>query len=79
MDSAREALGSVHHVEAHQIDVVRGIPQITVRFLVEAENDEAELASARRAALAMQDAVEEVATTGRLQVLQRRRGAWIPV
>lgn len=79
MDAAREALGSIHHVEAHQIDVVRGIPQITLRFLVEAENDDAELASARRAALAMQDAVEDVATTGRLQVLRRRRGAWIPV
>ena len=79
MDAAREALGSLHHVEAHQIDVVRGIPQITLRFLVEAENDDAELASARRAALAMQDAVEDVATTGRLQVLRRRRGAWLPV
>ncbi|MDP9882761.1 hypothetical protein J2W21_000240 [Sinomonas atrocyanea] len=79
MDAAREALGSLHHVEAHQIDVVRGVPQITLRFLVEAENDEAEVAAARRAALVLQDAVEDVATTGRLQVLRRRRGAWIPV
>lgn len=79
MDAAREALGSLHHVEAHQVDVVRGVPQITLRFLVEAENDEAEVAAARRAALVLQDAVEDVATTGRLQVLRRRRGAWIPV
>ena len=54
-------------------------PQIPLRSLVEAENDEAEVAAARRAALVLQDAVEDVATTGRLQVLRRRRGAWLPV
>ncbi|WP_369046398.1 hypothetical protein [Sinomonas sp. P10A9] len=79
MDAAREALGSMRHVEAHQIDVVRGVPQITLRFLVEAENDADERAAARAAALAMQDAVEDVAATGRLQVLVRRRGSWVPV
>ncbi|GAB3271047.1 hypothetical protein GCM10027449_06500 [Sinomonas notoginsengisoli] len=79
MEAAREALDSMHHVEAHQINVVRGVPQITLRFLVEAENDDAEVAAARHAALAVQDAVEDVATTGRLQVLRRRRGAWVPV
>lgn len=79
MDAAKEALGSMHHVEADQIDVVRGVPQITLRFLVEAENDDDERASARRAALAMQDAVEDVATTGRLQVLRRSRSRWLPV
>ncbi|GAA2201541.1 hypothetical protein [Sinomonas flava] len=79
MDAAREALASMHHVEADQIDIVRGVPQITLRFLVEAENDSDEVAAARRAALAVQDAVEDVATTGRLQVLRRSRGRWVPL
>ena len=79
MEAAKEAVGSLHLVEADRLDVVRGVPQITVRYLVEAANDDDELAAARAAALVMQDAVEDVATTGRLQVLRRRRGAWVPV
>ncbi|GAB4100857.1 hypothetical protein [Sinomonas halotolerans] len=79
MAAAKEAVASVHLVEADQIDIVRGIPQITVRFLVEAANEPEEIAAARRAGLIMQDSVEDVATTGRLQVLRRSRGRWLPV
>lgn len=79
MEAARDALGSRHLVEATQLDVVRGVPQITLRFLVEAASDDDEAAAARESALLMHEAVEEVATTGRLRVLRQRRGRWVPV
>ncbi|NUP74153.1 MAG: hypothetical protein HOQ07_05830 [Sinomonas sp.] len=79
LEAAREALGSRHLVEAAQIDIVRGIPQITLRFLVEGASDGDEAAQARESAFAMHDAVEDVATTGALRVLRQRRGTWVPV
>ncbi|KHL03485.1 hypothetical protein [Sinomonas humi] len=79
MEAAQEALGSRHLVEASQLDVVRGVPQITLRFLVEAASDDDETAAAWASALAMHEAVDEVATTGRLRVLRQRRGKWVPV
>jgi hypothetical protein len=79
MEAAAEALGSRHLVEATQLNVVRGVPEITLRFLVEAGNDDDELAAARESAFAMHDAVEDVATTGRLRLLRQRRGKWVPV
>ncbi|MEA5457044.1 hypothetical protein SPF06_20155 [Sinomonas sp. JGH33] len=79
MQAAQDALASRHLVEATSLDVVRGIPQVTLRFLVEGASDDDEAAQARESALAMHDAVEEVATTGVLRVLRRRRGKWLPV
>lgn len=78
LQAAEEALGSRHLVEATRIDVVRGVPEITLRFLVEAASDDDEAAAARESALMMHEAVEDVATTGRLRLLRQRRGRWIP-
>jgi hypothetical protein len=78
MQAAEEALGSRHLVEATQLNVVRGVPEITLRYLVEAASDDDETASAWKSALLMHEAVEEVATTGRLRVLRQRRGRWVP-
>ncbi|WP_422935348.1 hypothetical protein [Sinomonas sp. P47F7] len=79
LQAAEEALASRHLIEATRLDVVRGIPEITLRFLVEAASDDDEAAAARESALAMHDAVEGVATTGTLRVLRQRRGRWVPI
>ncbi len=79
MASAVEALGTRHHVEANQLDIVRGVPQISLRFLVEARDFSGENSEAQLSASMMRDAVERVAVTGRLSVLRRIRGKWAPV
>ena len=79
MDTAVAVLGSLHLVEANQLDIVAGIPRITLRFLVDPADWEAESRQATRAALSMRHAVSEVADVGRLRILRRRRGRWEPV
>ncbi|MFS0718745.1 hypothetical protein ABC337_05555 [Arthrobacter sp. 1P04PC] len=79
MDAAVEALGTRHHVEAHQLELAGGVPQLNLRFLVEAPAYAAENSQALEAAAMMRDAVERVALTGNLTVLRRNRGRWAPV
>jgi len=79
MDAAVEALGTRHHVEAHQLELAGGVPQLNLRFLVEATAYTAENSQALEAAAMMRDAVERVALTGSLTVLRRNRGRWAPV
>lgn len=79
MDAAVEALGTRHHVEAHQLELAGGVPQLNLRFLVEATAYTAENRQALEAAAMMRDAVERVAVTGNLTVLRRSRGRWAPV
>ncbi|MDN3935732.1 MULTISPECIES: hypothetical protein [unclassified Arthrobacter] len=79
MDAAVEALGTRHHVEAHQLELAGGVPQLNLRFLVEATAYAAENSQALEAAAMMRDAVERVALTGNLTVLRRNRGRWAPV
>ncbi|HET8880336.1 MAG TPA: hypothetical protein VFN00_12860 [Arthrobacter sp.] len=79
MDAAVEALGTRHHVEAHQLELAGGVPQLNLRFLVEATAYTAENSQALEAAAMMRDAVERVAVTGNLTVLRRNRGRWAPV
>lgn len=79
MDTAVAALSERHLVEANQLDVVAGVPRITLRFAVEASTDDDENAHACSAAFALRQKVERVATTGAPRVLRRRRGKWLPV
>ncbi|MFP5365473.1 hypothetical protein D7Z96_08955 [Pseudarthrobacter phenanthrenivorans] len=79
MDTAVEVLASRHHVEAHQLQISGGVPQLNLRFLVEATEDRGENQQARESAAMMRDAVEGVALTGTLTVLRRSRGKWLPV
>jgi len=79
MEAATDAVGSAHLVEAHQLDVVGGVPRITVRFLVEPGAYDDENRQAMLAAENMRHAVEEVAHTARLAVLRRVRGRWDPL
>ncbi|MBD1593105.1 YjbH domain-containing protein [Arthrobacter sp. S1_S22] len=79
MDTAVEALGTRHHVEAHQLQLAGGVPQLTLRFLVDATEYSGENRQARDSAAMMRDAVERVALTGSLTVLRRSRGRWTPV
>ena len=79
MAAAIEALATRHHVESHQLELAGGVPQLNLRFLVEATADSAENRQAREAAAMMRDAVERVALTGTLTVLRRSRGRWAPV
>jgi hypothetical protein len=77
MATALAAMGSIHLVEANSLDVVAGVPVITLRFLVEASSTDDENQRAAAAAAAMQSAVDEVAVTGRLTTLRRERGKWL--
>ncbi|KRE81600.1 hypothetical protein [Arthrobacter sp. Soil763] len=79
METAVEALGTRHHVEANQLELAGGVPQLNLRFLVDATAYAAENRQALESAAMMRDAVERVAVTGTLMVLRRSRGRWAPV
>lgn len=79
MDAAVMGVGSVHLVEANQLDLVRGVPVIRVRFLVDATNREREDAAARDAAVVLADAVGRVARHGALRITRREGGRWLPI
>ena len=79
MDTAVAALAGRHHVEANQLDIVAGIPRITLRFTVEELERDVENSTARESAALMRAAVEAVAVTQRLAVLRRVRGRWMAV
>ncbi|MBT1003510.1 hypothetical protein KIH31_12940 [Paenarthrobacter sp. DKR-5] len=78
MDTAIRTLAERHLVEANQLDVVAGVPRITLRFLVDTSTDPEEDAAAWQAAARMRAGVEQVAVTASPQVLRRRRGKWLP-
>ncbi len=79
MAAAVAALATRHHVESNQIELAGGVPQLNLRFLVEATEYSGENHQARESAAMMRDAVERVALTGSLTVLRRKRGRWAPV
>ncbi len=79
MAAALEALETRHHVESKHLDIVGGVAQISLRFLVEPRDYSGENSEARASAAMMRDAVERVALTGNLYVLRRQRGKWSPV
>lgn len=79
MAAAVEALETRHHVESNQLDIVGGVPQISLRFMVQAGEYSGENSEARTSAAMVRDAVERVALTGSLYVLRRSRGKWAPV
>ncbi|MEO6531020.1 MAG: hypothetical protein ABI563_00680 [Specibacter sp.] len=77
MDVAVAAVGAAHVVEANQLDIVAGIPRITVRFMVEASEHDAENQFARNAAVSMAHGINTVATTGALRTARRSAGKWL--
>jgi hypothetical protein len=79
MSAAVEALETRHHVESNQLELAGGVPQLNLRFLVDATSYSGENNQARESAAMMRDAVERVAVTGTLTVLRRNRGRWAPV
>ncbi|MDR6438036.1 hypothetical protein J2790_003185 [Paenarthrobacter nicotinovorans] len=79
MAAAVEALETRHHVESNQLDIVGGVPQISLRFTVGDRDYSGENDEARTSAAMMRDAVERAAITGSLYVLRRSRGRWSPV
>jgi hypothetical protein len=79
MARAAAALAATHTVEAKDLEVVARVPRIVLRFTVPESTREGEDAAAAAAAGRMRDSVREVATTGRLEVLRRDRGRWLPV
>ena len=79
MAAAVEALETRHHVESNQLELAGGVPQLNLRFLVDATSYSGENSQAQEAAAMMRDAVERVAVTGNLAVLRRSRGRWAPV
>lgn len=79
MATAVEVLGTRHHMESNQLELAGGVPQLNLRFLVDATAYAAENSQALESAAMMRDAVERVAVTGTLTVLRRNRGRWAPV
>ncbi|MBG0740119.1 hypothetical protein IV500_12085 [Paeniglutamicibacter antarcticus] len=77
--TAVETLGSIHLVEANQLDVVRGVPQISLRFTVQAARYDDENRQACNAGASVRHAVESVAVTGPVTVTRRIRGKWVPI
>lgn len=79
MDMAVAVVGAAHVVEANQLDVVAGVPRITVRFMVESSEYDAENRLARDAAASLRHGVNTVATTGALRTFRRSAGKWLPL
>lgn len=79
MGMAVAAVAAAHVVEANQLDIVAGVPRITVRFMVEASEFDAENLLARNAAAAMAHGVNTVATTGAVRTARRSAGKWLPL
>jgi hypothetical protein len=79
MSRAEAALSATHNVEAKDLEVVARVPRIVLRFTVPESTWDAENLAAAAAAGRMRDGVLDVATTGRLEVLRRDRGRWVPV
>ncbi|WP_207345554.1 hypothetical protein [Arthrobacter sp. E3] len=77
MDMAVFTVGAAHVVEANQLDVVAGVPRITVRFMVEASEYDAENQQARNAAASMAHGVNTVAVSGMLRLFRRSAGKWL--
>lgn len=77
MNAAVDTLGARHHVDANQLDVVAGIPRITVRYTVE-DDGQPDIQAVESAAL-LRAAVEGVAVSEKLVVLRRTKGRWIIV
>ena len=77
MDMAVASVRAAHVVEANQLDIVAGMPRITVRFMVEASEYDAENQLARNAAVSMAHGVDTVATTGALRAFRRSAGKWL--
>lgn len=79
MDLAEAAVQATHVLAAKDIEVVARVPRIVLRFTVPASHRVAEDAEASAAADRMGEAVADVAVTGRLDVLRRDGGRWVPV
>ena len=77
MSAARRSLAVLFTVESTDIQVVARVPQIVLRFTVEATGDDEEQQLAVLAARRMRAAVAEVAATGRLELFLRQGGRWL--
>lgn len=75
MDTAVASLAERHHVDANQLDVIAGVPRITVRYTVE-DDGQPDVHGIESAAL-MRAAVERVAITEKLVLLRRTKGRWV--
>ena len=79
MDLAEAAVQATHELAAKNIEVVARVPRIVLRFTVPGSHRAGEDAEAAEVARRMAEAVSGVAVTGRLDVLRRDGGRWVPV
>ncbi|WBL19245.1 MULTISPECIES: hypothetical protein [Citricoccus] len=77
MTTARASLAALFTVESTDIEVVARVPQIVLRFTVEATSDAEEQQLAVLAVRRMRAAVSEVAATGTAELFLRRGGRWV--
>jgi len=78
MDAAVAGVALLCPVEGQQLDLVRGMPVIRIRF-VDAASQTAEDRAALTAGEALASAVAEVARHGAMQVTRRVKGRWYRV
>jgi len=79
MDAAVAGVALLCSVEGQQLDLVRGMPVIRVRFVVDAASQTAQDRAALTAGEALASAVAEVARHGAMQVTRRVKGRWYRV
>ncbi|XVX21875.1 hypothetical protein ACQP1U_08485 [Actinomycetota bacterium] len=77
LPAAVSGVSATHLVEDSGLDIVRGVPRIEVRFLVEVETDAGEDEEAREVARRLAAAVGEVASWGDLRLRRRQGGRWL--
>lgn len=79
MDMAEAAVGATHEVASKDVEVVARVPRIVLRFTVPASHRRGEDEEAAGVGERLAEAVGDVARTGRLDVLRRDAGRWVPV
>ena len=79
MELAEAAVQATHVLAAKDVEVVSRVPRIVLRFTVPASHRAGEDAEAVGVGARMAEAVSGVAVTGRLDVLRRDGGRWVPV
>lgn len=79
LDIAREVVGRTHLVEKVSLDMPRGVPQVTVRCVVEESNDDAEDHEAFDLAARYLTEMSEVVDMPRVEVRRRVKGRFVPV
>ncbi|WP_462416929.1 hypothetical protein [Kytococcus sp. Marseille-QA3725] len=79
LDIAREVVGRTHLVEKASLDLPLGVPQVTVRCVVEESNDDAEDHEAFDLAQRYLREMSEHVDMPRIEMRRRIKGRFVPI